>query len=47
MVEGIVVVNGLAGVEATRVRTALWDAITEPELQPPAPAPARTEVRAA
>jgi hypothetical protein len=47
MVEGIVVVNGLAGVEATRVRTVLWDAITEPEASPPAPATTRREVRAA
>ncbi len=28
MVEGIVVVNRLAGAEATRVRTALWEAVT-------------------
>ncbi len=47
MVEGIVVVNRLSGVEATRVRTALWDAITEPQAGPSAAAPARKEVRAA
>ncbi len=29
MVEGIVVANGLGGVEATRVRTALWEVITD------------------
>lgn len=29
MVEGVVVANGLAGVEATRVRTALWDAVAK------------------
>jgi hypothetical protein len=28
MVEGVVATNGLSGVEATRVRTALWEAIT-------------------
>lgn len=31
MVEGIVVANDLAGIEATRVRTALWEAVTEHE----------------
>ncbi len=28
MVEGVVAANGLAGVEATRARTALWEAVT-------------------
>ncbi len=28
MVEGIVVANHLDGIEATRVRTALWEAVT-------------------
>ena len=34
LIEGVVVVNELKGVEATRVRTALWEAIVaaEPEL---------------
>ncbi len=29
MVEGIVVANDLAGIEATRVRTALWETVTD------------------
>lgn len=34
LIEGVVIVNGLDGVEATRARTALWEAIVaaEPEL---------------
>lgn len=28
MVEGVVVVNGLVGAEATRVRTALWEGVS-------------------
>lgn len=47
MVEGIVVVNRLTGVEATRVRTALWDAITEPEASPSRTTPTPKVVRAA
>jgi hypothetical protein len=31
MVEGVVVANGLTGVEATRVRTALWEAVATHE----------------
>ncbi len=31
MVEGVVVTNGLSSVEATRVRTALWEAVTRAE----------------
>jgi len=33
MVEGIVVANELTGVEATRVRTALWEAVSGSEGQ--------------
>jgi hypothetical protein len=33
MVEGVVVVNGVSGAEATRLRTALWEAV----LSAPAP----------
>lgn len=29
MVEGVVVANGIAGAEATRVRTDLWEAVVE------------------
>ncbi|HVX16859.1 MAG TPA: hypothetical protein VHA73_02415 [Acidimicrobiales bacterium] len=29
MVEGVVVANGLGGVDATRVRTALWEAVSQ------------------
>ncbi len=41
MVEGIVVANDLAGIEATRVRTALWEAVTDHEqvaIDQPSPA---------
>ena len=33
MIEGILVANGLSGTEATRVRTALWDAVADEALQ--------------
>ena len=29
LIEGVVIVNQLAGVEATRLRTALWEAVVE------------------
>ena len=31
LIEGVVIVNGLDGVDATRTRTALWDAVVTAE----------------
>src|SRR4051794_24837689 len=44
MVGGVVVANRLGGVEATRLRTALWESVVQvqPEVEAP-PAPARAE----
>ena len=33
MIEGVLVTNHLSGTEATRVRTALWDAVADESLQ--------------
>lgn len=33
MIEGLVLVNDMSGTEATRVRTALWDAVASEDLQ--------------
>jgi hypothetical protein len=33
MIEGVLVANGLSGTEATRVRTALWDAVADEAVQ--------------
>ena len=41
MVEGVVATNGLQGVEADRVRGALWEAVTMSEGSPTVSTPAR------
>jgi len=33
MIEGLMVANDLSGTDATRVRTALWDAVASQDLQ--------------
>ena len=34
LIEGVVIVNDLSGIDATRLRTALWEAIVESEASP-------------
>ena len=33
MIDGVIAANGLLGVEADRVRSALWHAVAEPAIE--------------